>query len=214
MRLGLFLFAALLVWVSALTPLVSAQGVTVVTGKVTSDGNPIGAGTVVQVMLQDGTVIGVGFTGNQGFDSNQYRIDIQSTPSLQGQVIFARAVVGGIAKPEANPSGAVFTAGQVLTINVPFMSVPGSARPADALAEVIATGFLEIVTSFNYATLVYESFVPNLPGDSLAFIRPNSVLMITTTQNLAIVVGTNPFTVWANMPTPVPVGATVYITLA
>ncbi len=200
--------------VSAFAAPASAQGVTVFTGSVTSDGNPVSAGILVQVMLQDGTVIGLGATGNQGFAINEYRVDVQSTPSLQGQIVYVRAVIGGVSKPEANPPAVIFAAGQLLTVNVPISSVPGAVPPADALTTIVATGALEIVTSFNYDTRLYESFVPSLPGDSLRLIRPNSVLIITTTQDLAIVVGSNSFTIRANIPTPVPVGATVSITLA
>ena len=212
--LGLCLAASLLLWASAFAPLASAQGVTVFTGRVTTDGNPISAGTLIQVSLQDGTVTGQGFTGVQGFGVNEYRIDIQATPSLQGQIVFIQAVVAGTPKPETSPPSAFFVGGQVLTVNVSISSVPGAVTPATALTGLIATGSLELITSFNYDTRLYEGYVPNLPGDSLTLIRPNSVLVITTTQDLAIVVSGINFTVRAGIPTPIPVGATVSITLA
>lgn len=211
--LGLCLAASLFLWSSVFAPLASAQGVTVITGQITLDGNAAGGGNLVQVTLQDGTVIGQAFTGVMGFADNEYRVDIQSTASLQGEIVFVQVVINGTPKPETNPPSAFFFAGQLLTVHVSASSIPGSVGTADALAAMIGTGFLEIVTSFNYGTRLYESFVPNLSGDSLTIIRPSSVLVITTTQDLAIVVSDIPFTIGAGIPTPVPVGTTVSIAL-
>jgi hypothetical protein len=92
---------------------------------------------------------------------------------------------------------------------VPIEPVPS----ATALAPLTATGHLNIVTSFNYDTDLYEAFVPNLPGNVLTEIRPHSVLFINLTAPHTVVVSGVSFPIRANSPTPVPVGASVTITV-
>ena len=81
-----------------------------------------------------------------------------------------------------------------------------------ALAELIATDHLVLVSSFNYDTGLFESFVPGL-GGSLTEIRPNSTLTIRMSQTHTILSSGVSYLIPANTPTQVLVGATVSITL-
>ena len=181
---------------------VSAQGVTVFTGTVTIDGQPAPAGTQVSVTLQDGTVVGSGFTGSSGLDADQYRIDIQATASLAGQTV--NVIVAGAS--QAAQATEVFSAGRVFSVNV----VATASLPAETvLAPLEDTGNLELVSSFNYDTGGYQAYVPNLPGNQLSAILPNTALFITVTQDTVIVVSGVTFTIRAFVPTPVPVGPVV-----
>ncbi len=67
---------------AALSSMAPAQGVNVITGRVTVNGAPAPAMTVVQVSLEDGTLLGSGATGAGGLDDDQYRIDVQVTGSV------------------------------------------------------------------------------------------------------------------------------------
>jgi hypothetical protein len=88
---------------------------------------------------------------------------------------------------------------------------PGPVPAPIALAPLINTGHLVLVTSFNYTTALDEAFVPNSPGNVLKEIRPNSVLIITLSVAHTVVVSGISFPITANTPTPVPVGAIVTI---
>ena len=83
-----------------------------------------------------------------------------------------------------------------------------------AVAVLTAASSLELVTSFNYTTNIYEAFVPGLAGNPLTQIQPNSVIILTLTSDTSVVVSGNTFSVTANVPTPIPVGNTVSITLS
>ena len=82
-----------------------------------------------------------------------------------------------------------------------------------ALSALQATGCLELVTSFNYTTGQYEAYVPDLAGNPLETIQPNSVIIITVSCNVTVIVSGVAFNIQANNPTPVPVGASVTITV-
>ncbi|MCH8195785.1 MAG: hypothetical protein IIB12_06885, partial [Chloroflexi bacterium] len=72
---------------------VSAQGgVTVFFGDVTIDGAAAPAGTQVEIVLPDGTVIGTSTTGAGGLAPDQYRVDIQANASFIGQTVSIRVV--------------------------------------------------------------------------------------------------------------------------
>jgi len=92
----------------------------------------------------------------------------------------------------------------------------GAGQPvvADTAVSALTTaGNLEVVTSFNYTTNLYEAFVPGLAGNPLTEIKPNSVIILTLSADATVVVSGVTFTVSANIPTPIPVGNTVSITL-
>ncbi len=92
----------------------------------------------------------------------------------------------------------------------------GVGQPFDvgeAMMPLTTTNALEIVTSFDYVTKQYRAFVPGLTGNSLTQIPPNSVIFITTTRDLVIVVSGIRFTIRSGIPTPLPVGVSVLITI-
>ena len=88
----------------------------------------------------------------------------------------------------------------------------GPVPVATALAPLINTGHLVLVSSFNYDTALFESFVPGL-GGSLTLIRPHSVLTIRLSVAHTVIVSGNPFPIRADTPTPVPVETAVTITV-
>ena len=96
----------------------------------------------------------------------------------------------------------------------PFtLTISGSSGPVPvtiALAELIATGHLLYVSSFNSATGLFESFVPGL-GGSLTEIRPNSTLTIRMSQTHTILSSGISYLIPADTPTQVLVGAEVNI---
>mgnify|MGYP001558055790 len=82
-----------------------------------------------------------------------------------------------------------------------------------ALAELIATGHIILVSQFNPTTGLFEAFVPGLPGNTLTVIRPNIPIRINLTQAHTVLSSGVVFFIPANTPTEVAVGATVSITL-
>lgn len=90
-----------------------------------------------------------------------------------------------------------------------FAAAPGPVAADVALAALVNTGSLDLVSAFNYATARWEAFVPGLPGNLLSAIAPNSVLMVTVTRDMTLVASGGSFQIRANLPTPVPVGPTV-----
>lgn len=114
----------------------SAQGVTVVTGRVTVGGSPSAAGQAVTVSLADGTAIGTGTTGAGGLAADQYRVDIQATSTLEGKT--ASVTAAGVALTA--PATFAFSSNRVFTINlsgsvaapVPTPDLRGPAGPPGA----------------------------------------------------------------------------------
>jgi hypothetical protein len=82
-----------------------------------------------------------------------------------------------------------------------------------ALAALVNTQNVNIVTAFDYASGTYLSYVPALAGNSLTTIGPNSVIFVTMTQDTTVTVSGIEFKANANVATPMPVGATVTITV-
>lgn len=82
-----------------------------------------------------------------------------------------------------------------------------------ALAELIATGHINLVSQFNPQTNLFEVFVPGLPGNTLTVIRPNIPIGVNLTQSHTIRSSGVSYFIPANTPTEVAVGATVSITL-
>ena len=99
----------------------SAQDVTVIHGRVTIDDAPAPAGTEVNVVAQDGTVVGAGVTGTGGLDPDQYRVDIQSTSNLEGQTV--SLVLPGFEQREQ--AVAVFAANRAREVDIQA-STPGA----------------------------------------------------------------------------------------
>ncbi len=112
------------------------QGVTVITGTVTIDGEPAPEGTTVQATLVDGTIIGTVKTGASGLNADQYRIDVQASSSLQEQTIVVTAVLEGQTSPAVGPPKAIFLANRVVNVDVaaqappPPTPVPGEQGPS------------------------------------------------------------------------------------
>jgi len=100
------------------------------------------------------------------------------------------------------------TANTSIVVTSQASTVPATT----ALAALVNTQNLNIVTSFNYATGTYQAYVPALAGNSLVNISPNSVIFVTMTKTTTVIVSGISFTVQANVPTPLPVGAAVTIT--
>ena len=82
-----------------------------------------------------------------------------------------------------------------------------------ALAELIATGHINLISQFNPTTGLFEVFVPGLPGNTLTVIRPNIPIGVNLTQAHTVLSSGVSFFIPANTPTEVAVGATVDIRL-
>ena len=82
-----------------------------------------------------------------------------------------------------------------------------------ALAELIATGHINLVSQFNPDTGLFEVFVPGLPGNTLTVIRPNIPIGVNLTQAHTVLSSGVSYFIPANTPTEVAVGATVSISL-
>jgi len=119
---------------------------------------------------------------------------------------FAVPGLSGVQTVSTSHSSVTKTATLTITAAVAGGAVATSTATA-ALTD------LELITSFNYTTNLYEAYVPGLAGNALAEIAPNSVIILTLTADASVVVSGNTFAVTANTPTPIPVGATVSITL-
>ena len=82
-----------------------------------------------------------------------------------------------------------------------------------ALADLIATGHLVLVSQFNPATGLFEAFVPGLPGNTLTVIRPNIPIFVNMSQAHTVLSSGVSYFIPANTSTEVAVGATVSIML-
>ena len=82
-----------------------------------------------------------------------------------------------------------------------------------ALAELIATGHLILVSQFNEATGLFEAFVPGLPGNTLTTIRPSWLIHVNMSVNHTIASSGAIYFIPANTPTDVITGDPVSITL-
>ena len=82
-----------------------------------------------------------------------------------------------------------------------------------ALAELIATGHLLLVSQFNEATGLFEAFVPGLPGNTLTTIRPSWLIHVTMSVTHTIASSGASYVIPANTPTMVITGDPVAITL-
>jgi len=130
----------------------------------------------------------------------------QAENSLQpGTVYFWRVRGVNSSTTGAYPAAAAFTT----TLD----AIGTGVAAEEALAVLTATGNLEMVTSFNYTTALYEAYVPNLAGNVLVTVLPNTVIFITVTQDTTIVVSGITYAIQANTPTPIGVGASVTITV-
>ena len=129
-----------------------------------------------------------------------FQSDVQLSP---GTVYFWR--VRGVSATSLGgyPPAAAFTT---------TSAAAATGRPAgQALAALEATGNLEVVTGFDYASGVWQSYVPGLPGNTLVTIQPNSVLFITVMEDTTVIVSGVARNLIADTPIPVSVGAAVTI---
>ena len=122
--------------------------------------------------------------------------------------------------PRFNPTPYVVIGGGVLGLLAGFWlwrrsrSRAGGPVPVEiALADLIATGHLVLVSQFNPDTQLFEAFVPGLPGNTLLEIRPNSELFITMSVTHTVVSSGLFYLILANVPTKVQVGDPVFITV-
>ena len=121
---------------SLLPQVVAAQGgIAVFTGRVTIDGAPAPAGTVVRLALQSsGAELGLGRTGNGGLDPDQYRIDVQQSAVAPGAVVEFSLVdpATGAVRPTLERPTAVNRANFVITTDLNFTlgAVTPTPRPA------------------------------------------------------------------------------------
>jgi len=141
-----------------------------------------------------------------GADQLGNTLAFQAENSLQpGTVYFWRVRGVNSATTGGYPAAAAFTT----TLDAAGIGVTAD----EALLPLVAAGNLELVTSFNYTTALYEAYVPNLAGNVLATVLPNTVIFITVTQDTNIVVSGITYAIQANTPTPIGVGASVTITV-
>ncbi len=129
-----------------------------------------------------------------------FQSDVQLSP---GTVYFWR--VRGVSATSVGgyPPAAAFTT---------TSAAAATGRPAgQTLAALEATGNLEVVTGYDYASGLWQSYVPGLPGNSLVTIQPNSVLFITVMEDTTVIVSGVAYNISADTPTPIPVGAAVTI---
>jgi len=183
----------------------AVTGVMVISGGVTLDGAKAPAGTTVTAALADGTVLGAGKVGDGGADV--YRINVQVDSTWEG--LSANLNVGGAT--QATQATVVIKANSYVAQDITVVT-PVTATAA--LAALVNTQNVNIVTAFDYASGKYLSYVPALAGNSLTTIAPNSVIVVTMTQDTTIIVSGITFpVVKANVPTPLPVGAAVTITV-
>ena len=90
---------------------------------------------------------------------------------------------------------------------------PTSVTAVAGLANLVNTQNLSIVTTFDYASGKYQSYVPSLSGNSMTAIAPNTVLFFTLTKDTNVIVSGITFRCLANTPTPIPVGAVLTFTV-
>ncbi len=129
-----------------------------------------------------------------------FQSDVQLSP---GTVYFWRVRGVSATSMGGYPPAAAFTT---------TSAAAATGRPAgQALAALEATGNLEVVTGYDYASGLWQSYVPGLPGNSLATIQPNSVLFITVMEDTTVIVSGVAYNIAADTPTPVPVGAAVTV---
>ena len=129
-----------------------------------------------------------------------FQSDVQLSP---GTVYFWRVRGVSATSMGAYPPAAAFTT---------TSAAAATGRPAgQTLAALEATGNLEVVTGYDYASGLWQSYVPGLPGNSLVTIQPNSVLFITVMEDTTVIVSGVAYNIAADTPTPVPVGAAVTI---
>jgi hypothetical protein len=95
-------------------------GATIFIGRVTINGEMAPASTNVIVALPDGTVVGESTTGFDNLDTNQYRILVQATPALEGQLVTLR-VPNRRVEP---PATAVFAANSVIAVDINIIAGP------------------------------------------------------------------------------------------
>ena len=149
-------------------------------------------------------------------DPNQMVVDRSGATRLGNQIAFQSSVqlapstvyfwrVRGVSATSQGgyPPAAAFTT---------TSSAAATGRlAAQALITLEATGNLEVVTGYDYASGLWQSYVPGLPGNSLVTIQPNSVLFITVMEDTTVVVSGVAYNIVADTPTPIPVGAAVTI---
>ncbi|MEE9285908.1 MAG: hypothetical protein V3V35_09310 [Dehalococcoidia bacterium] len=107
------------------------------------------------------------------------------------------------------------TVNRTATVTI-TQAVGGTNQPIateTALQPLIAAGVLELAAGVAGGGSVFLAFVPGLAGNPLTLIQPNSVLILTLTQTTTVVVSGVTFTVQANTPSFIPVGANVTITI-
>ena len=88
-------------------------------------------------------------------------------------------------------------------------ALPLLPQATAVFAPLETRSILEVVTTFDYASGGVLAYVPNLPGNTLKQIQPNSALFVTVSQNITLSVSGKTFELKANVPTPVPMGALV-----
>lgn len=188
-------------------------GITVVTGLVTSNGQPAPSGTVVLVTLPTGVAVGVALTGQTGFAANQYRIDLPTTTGLDGQLLRVQALINGAAQPVVATAPAItFASNRVFTINV-NVADPTELPLFTALNPLTSPEITEIITTFDYFSGTYLSYVPGLPGNTFTTVKRNTVLIMTLKRDALIVVGGPVYAVRAGVPTPIPIGTVLTVFL-
>ena len=118
---------------ATITPASVAVGITVYTGHVSIDGQPAPAFTVVQVLLEDGTVLGTGATGTNGLAASQYRIDVQAHATWAN-----RAVQFQVRQHEVtDPVTVTFAAGHIFAVDLLATTLPPPTPTPTATATTV-----------------------------------------------------------------------------
>jgi hypothetical protein len=168
----------------------------------------VGGATNYELQVStDGTFIDVSqiVINKTGVDQLGNLLAYTAVTELQpGTVYFWRVRGSNASTAGAYPAAAAFTTSSDAS--------SAAVTAVTALTNLEATGVLELVSSFNYTTALYEAYVPDLAGNVLTSITPNSVIFVTVTADTTVVVSGVSFSVSANTPTPLPVGASVVIT--
>jgi len=169
----------------------------------------VGGATNYELQVSpDGTFVDVSqiVINKVGDDALGNTLAHQAAADLQpGTVYFWRVRGTSGTTVGAYPPAAAFTTSSA--------SVGSAVAAGTALATLEAAGNLELVSSFNYTSALYEAYVPDLAGNVLTEITPNSVIFITVTTDTTVVVSGVAFSVLANTSTPIPVGSSVTITI-
>lgn len=177
----------------------------VFTGTVTTeDGAAAADGTEVTAWI-GGEQVGPTATISDG----RYTIQIEQP---EGESFAGETVSFRIGDASAAETGTWQQGGaDILDLTAGEAGPPQGTPVEDALAAL--ADILVIASAFDYATGQYMAYVPGQPENPLTQIMPNSVLVVTLSEDATVMVSGASFNIMADVPTPLPVGSDVSITV-